>query len=479
LKTGVDARQEDEQALLSIEQAARLLRTRKLSPVALVQAALARAERLQPCLNAFITLLAGKALQDARRAESEIVRGHWRGPLHGIPLSLKDNFWTRGVRTTGGSKILADFIPAMDSTVARRLARAGAILIGKTNLHEFAYGVTSENPHYGVVHNPWAFDRMPGGSSGGSAAAVAAGVGFASVGTDTGGSIRIPAALCGIVGLKPTYGRVSCWGVIPLARSLDHVGPLARTVADAAILLAAIAGRDSRDPATKGPPVPDYRRGLERRPKRLRLGRPRDYFFEHLDWEVQAAVAAAARKLERLGASIEEVSLPHVAGSLEFATQIALFEAAQFHVRERYFPARAKEYGEDVRQRLEQGMAVLEADYLNALERRDEERQGFLAAFEHVDAILVPAVPIPAPRIGAKSVRIGGKEETVRSALVRLNRPANSCGLPAISVPCGFTRAGLPLGLQLIGKPWDELRLLQIAHAYEQATPWHSRRPRL
>ena len=479
MKPGVNARQEDELALLSIEQAARLLRTRKLSPVALVQAALARAEQLQPCLNAFITLLAGKALQDARRAEGEIVRGCWRGPLHGIPVSLKDNFWTRGVRTTGGSRILADFIPAMDSTVARRLARAGAILIGKTNLHEFAYGVTSENPHYGVVHNPWAFDRMPGGSSGGSAAAVAAGVGFASVGTDTGGSIRIPAALCGIVGLKPTYGRVSCWGVIPLARSLDHVGPLARTVADAAILLGVIAGRDSRDPATKGPPVPHYRRGLERRPKRLRLGRPRDYFFEHLDREVQAAVAAAARKLERLGASIEEVSLPHVAGSLEFATQIALFEAAQFHVGEGHFPARAKEYGEDVRQRLEQGMAVREADYLNALERRDEERQDFLAAFKHMDAILVPAVPIPAPRIGAKSVRIGGKEETVRSALVRLNRPANSCGLPAISVPCGFTRAGLPLGLQLIGKPWDELRLLQIAHAYEQATPWHSRHPRL
>lgn len=479
MKTGVDARREDELALLSIEPAARLLRTRKLSPVALVEAALARAERLQPCLNAFITLLAHKARRDAQRAEREIARGCWRGPLHGIPVSLKDNFWTRGVRTTGGSKILAGFIPAMDSTVARRLARAGAILIGKTNLHEFAYGVTTENPHYGAVHNPWAFDRMSGGSSGGSAAAVAAGVGFASVGTDTGGSIRIPAALCGIVGLKPTYGRVSCWGVISLARSLDHVGPLARTVADAAILLGAIAGRDSRDPATKGPPVPDYRRGLERRPKRLRLGRPRDYFFEHLDREVRAAVAAAARKLERLGASIEEVSLPHVAGSLEFATQIALFEAAQFHIGEGYFPARAMEYGEDVRQRLEQGMAVREADYRSALARRDEERRDFLAAFERVDAILVPAVPIPAPRIGAKSVRIGGEEETVRSALVRLNRPANSCGLPAISVPCGFTRAGLPLGFQLIGKPWDELRLLQIAYAYEQATPWHSRHPSL
>jgi aspartyl-tRNA(Asn)/glutamyl-tRNA(Gln) amidotransferase subunit A len=479
LKTGVDAWRQDEQAFFSIEHAAKLLRARKLSPVALVEAALARAERLQPRLNAFITLLADKARRDARRAEREIVQGRWRGPLHGIPISLKDNFWTRGVRTTAGSKILADFIPTMDSTAARRLARAGAILIGKTNLHEFAYGVTTENPHYGAAHNPWAFDRTPGGSSGGSAAAVAAGVGFASLGTDTGGSVRIPAALCGIVGLKPTYGRVSCWGVIPLSRSLDHVGPLARTVADVAILLDAIAGRDSRDPAAKGPPAPDYRRGLERLPKRLRLGRPRDFFFERLDPEVRAAVAAAARKLERLGARVEEVSLPHVAGSLELATQIALFEAAQFHSGEGYFPARAMEYGEDVRQRLEQGMAMPEADYRSALARRDAERQDFLAAFERVDAILVPTVPIPAPRIGAKSVRIGGKEETVRSALVRLNRPANSCGLPAISVPCGFTRAGLPMGLQLIGKPWDELRLLQIAHAYEQATPWHSRHPHL
>jgi aspartyl-tRNA(Asn)/glutamyl-tRNA(Gln) amidotransferase subunit A len=479
LKTGVDAWRQDELAFFSIEQTAKLLRARKFSPVALVEAALARAERLQPRLNAFITLLADKARRDARRAEREIVHGRWRGPLHGIPISLKDNFWTRGVRTTAGSKILADFIPTMDSTAARRLARAGAILIGKTNLHEFAYGVTTENPHYGAAHNPWALDRTPGGSSGGSAAAVAAGVGFASLGTDTGGSVRIPAALCGIVGLKPTYGRVSCWGVIPLSRSLDHVGPLARSVADVAILLDAIAGRDSRDPAAKGPPAPDYRHGLERRPKRLRLGRPRDYFFEHLDPEVRAAVAAAARKLERLGARVEEVSLPHVAGSLELATQIALFEAAQFHFGEGYFPARAMEYGEDVRQRLEQGMATREADYRSALARRDAERQDFLAAFERVDAILVPAVPIPAPRIGAKSVRIGGKEETVRAALVRLNRPANSCGLPAISVPCGFTRAGLPMGLQLIGKPWDELRLLQIAHAYEQATSWHSRHPRV
>ncbi len=471
---------ESEIAFLSIEQAARLLRSRKISPVDLVEAALARIERLNPRLNAFLTVVADGARRAARQAEKELRKRRDRGPLHGVPISLKDNIWTRGIRTTAGSKILADFVPDIDATVARRLSRAGAILIGKTILHEFAYGISSENPHYGPVHNPWALERIPGGSSGGSAASLASGIGFASVGTDTGGSIRIPAALCGIVGLKPTYGRVSCYGVVPLARSLDHAGPLARTVADVAILLRTIAGRDPLDPTTAARAVPDYPGALKgRRLGKVRLGWPREYFFEHVDAEVQKAVESAGKQLERLGATLEEISLPNISASVEPSTQIALAESNSFHELAGYYPARAAEYGEDVRKRLELGDSIRAVDYLAALETRKKVLGDFETAFERVDAILAPAVPVPAPRIGEKMVKIGTEEESVRSALIRTNRPANFTGLPAISVPCGFTRTGLPIGLQLIGRAWEEARLLQIAHAYEQSTEWHERHPRM
>ncbi len=464
-------------AFLSVEQAGRLLRSKKISPVDLVEAALARIERLNPRLNAFLTVTAEAARQSARRAEREILKRRYRGPLHGIPLSLKDNIWTRGVRTTAGSKILADFVPEADATVARKLFRAGAILIGKTMLHEFAYGITSENPHYGPVRNPWALERVSGGSSGGSAAALASGIGFASVGTDTGGSIRIPAALCGIVGLKPTFGRVSSYGVVPLARSLDHTGPLARTVADAAIMLRVIAGRDPLDPTAAAKPVPDYRGSLRGGLRSVRLGWPREYFFERVDAEVKKAIEAAANQFEKLGAAIEEISLPNVSASDEPSTQIALAEANSYHELAGFFPARAAEYGEDVRKRLEMGRSVRAVDYLAALEARKKVVADFEAAFVRVDAILAPTVPVPAPPLGEKIVKIGDEEESVRSALIRMNRPGNLAGLPAISIPCGFTRDGLPIGLQLMGRAWDEARLLRIACAYEQATEWHTRHP--
>ena len=267
--------QSESLAFLSIAALSSLLRQKKLSPVELTRLLLDRIERLNPQLNAFLTITADRALVDARRAEKEILARRWRGPLHGIPISLKDNICTRGIRTTAGSKVLEDFVPDQDATVARRLRRAGAVLLGKTNLHEFAYGVTNVNPHLGPARNPWALDRIPGGSSGGSAAAIASGLCFASIGSDTGGSIRIPAALCGIVGFKPTFGRVSCHGVIPLAPSLDHTGPLARSVADVAILLRAIAGRDSLDPTASSRPVPDYSQLLHRKLIRFRLGWPR------------------------------------------------------------------------------------------------------------------------------------------------------------------------------------------------------------
>jgi aspartyl-tRNA(Asn)/glutamyl-tRNA(Gln) amidotransferase subunit A len=465
---------ESELALLSIEQAGRLLRKKEISPVELVDAALERIEQWNPGLNAFLTIVAEDARRKARVAERVIRRGCATGPLHGIPISLKDNFWTRGIRTTAGSKILANFVPGRDSDVASMLARAGAILLGKTNMHEFAYGITNENPHYGPVRNPWVREQISGGSSGGSAVAVATGMCFASMGTDTGGSIRIPASLCGIVGLKPTFGLVSVAGVVPLAESMDHAGPLARNVADVCIMLDAVAGE-----YPKGTVAPDYRKLGKSMPRKFRLGWPKEYFFDRVDTEVRLAIDAAAKCLEALGARIEEVSLPHLADSVEPSTNIALAEATRYHEAQGYFPARAAEYGEDVRKRLVFGREVRAVDYLNAFAVKREIEKEFHAAFERADAILAPAVPIGAPRLGENELMIEGEKETVRSALVRMNRPANLTGDPAISVPCGFTRAGLPIGLQLIGPHWSEARLLAIAQAYEDSTEWHKQHPSL
>jgi len=474
----VTPKSESELAFLSIEQAARLLRRKEISPVDLVDATLERIEHLNPSINAFLTVLAGRARKQARLAERELVRrprgsrASITNPLFGIPIALKDNFYTRGIRTTAGSKILANFVPKQDSDVAARLAAAGAILLGKTNMHEFAYGITNENPHYGAVHNPWAIDRISGGSSGGSSAAIAEGMCFGSVGTDTGGSIRIPAALCGIVGLKPTYGLVSVSGVIPLAPSFDHAGPLARGAADACILLQAIAGKYP-DPATR----PDFRKLKRTRLRRFRLGWPEEYFFERIDPQVRCAINVAAKVLEEIGGGIQDVSLPHVADSQEPSTHIALAEATRYHQSQGFYPDRAGDYGEDVSSRLEIGTQVRVVHYLQALEVKRQVERDFESVFQRVDAILAPAVPIAAPLIGEDEVIIGSRKETVRSALVRLNRPANLTGHPAISIPCGFTRDGLPVGLQLIGPKWGEAALLAIAFAFEQATDWHTRNP--
>jgi aspartyl-tRNA(Asn)/glutamyl-tRNA(Gln) amidotransferase subunit A len=469
----VNSHSEDELAFLSIEQAARLLRRKEISPLELVDLSLARIARFNPLLNAFLTVVGRRARRQAGLAEKEIRRSGPRGPLHGIPVSLKDNIWTRGIRTTAGSKILADFVPNRDSDVADALARAGAILLGKTNMHEFAYGITSENPHFGPSRNPWARDRMTGGSSGGSAAAVAAGLGFASVGTDTGGSIRIPSALCGIVGLKPTFGLVSTAGVVPLSESLDHAGPLARSVTDVCIMLEAIAEYP------KQMRRPDYRKLPKNRPRRFRLGWPEQYFFESMDDEVRSAIEAAAERFESLGARIEKVSLPHLAGSVEAGTHIGLAEATRCHESLGYFPARAAEYGEDVRNRLELGEQVRAVDYLRAQTVKRQAEASFDGAFGRVDAVLAPASPIPAPRLGESEVNIAGRTQAIRSALVGVSRPANVTGHPAISIPCGSTRTGLPVGLQLIGPRWGEARLLAIALAYEEATEWHKKRPEL
>jgi aspartyl-tRNA(Asn)/glutamyl-tRNA(Gln) amidotransferase subunit A len=466
---------EPELIFLSIQETARLLRRKEVSPVELVEAALPRINTLNPTLNAFITVVSDLALRAAKAARRQIARGNWKGPLHGIPISLKDNICTRGIRTTAGSKILADFVPLDDAEVAKRLSHAGAVLLGKTNMHEFAYGITNENPHFGPARNPWDRERITGGSSGGSAAAIASGMCFASVGTDTGGSIRIPSALCGIVGLKPTFGLVSVAGIVPLALSLDHAGPLARRVTDVCILLEAIAGE-----YPKGATRPDHRKLRSILPRRFRLGWPEHYFFDRVDPEVRATIEAATKVLSSLGGRIEHVPMPHLAGALLPGTNdIALAEATRYHESQGYFPARAAEYGEDVRQRLEQGTHVRALDYLRGLAMKPEAERDFEAAFDRVAAIVAPVTAVSATRIGQQDVEIAGEKETVRSALVRMNRPANFTGHPAISVPCGFTREGLPVGMQLIGPRWSEARLLAIALAYEEATEWHKRRPSL
>ncbi|HEX9760012.1 MAG TPA: amidase [Candidatus Acidoferrales bacterium] len=467
-------------AFLSLTELASLIAKKKISPVELTRSHLERIERFNPALNAFLTVLAGSALQSARRAERLQMRGGKKPPLLGVPIALKDNIWTRGIRTTAGSKVLRDFVPTESATVAERLDAAGAVLLGKTHLHEFAYGVTTNNAHYGPARNPWNLDCIPGGSTGGSGAALAAGLCAGSVGSDTGGSIRIPAALCGVAGIKPTFGRVSCYGVVPLAPTLDHVGPLARTVEDLALLLGVIAGPDPRDITAEPRPVPDYLRSMravERERKKLRLGWPRHYFFDRVEPEIRRAVEKAARILEKLGARIEEVDLPGLADSVEPSTHIALAEARLVHESAGWYPSRAADYSDEVRKRLEMGAEIRAVDYLRALEVKRAVRREFDAALERVHAIIAPATPLAATPISQTRVRIEGYEEDVRMALLRMNRPSNLTGLPAISVPCGFTRSGLPIGLQLIGRAWDEARLLGIARLYEQATEWHLRRP--
>jgi aspartyl-tRNA(Asn)/glutamyl-tRNA(Gln) amidotransferase subunit A len=450
----------------SIEELSTLLARKKVSPVELAKLYLSRIERLNPRLNAFITVTSDNALGEARTAEGELFRGKRRGALHGIPMALKDNIWTKGVRTTMGSSILRDFLPLEDATVVRKLRRAGAIVLGKTNLHEFAYGVTSENPHYGPVRNPWNTDRIPGGSSGGSAVAVAAGLCAAAIGTDTGGSIRIPSALCGIVGLKPTFGRVSVHGVFPLAESFDHVGPIARSALDAALVLECIAGRDPLDARSLARSEKHFRRALKR--KRLRLGRPKEHFWVNLDPEVGKITEQALAHFLQSGAELLEISLPSISAGVEAANLIAAVEASQVHERAGYFPARASEYGVDVRGRLEQGGKTRALDYLNAQEAMRRARDEVEVAMETVDAIVIPTTAIAAPPMGSECVRVGEVEMPLRSVLVDLNRPGNFTGLPAISTPCGVTRNGLPVALQFLGRRFDEAWLIAIADRFSQ-----------
>src|SRR5208282_3301152 len=433
-------------AFASIEEIAHLFRKRKLSPVELTRLMLSRIVQLDPKLSSFITVTSDIALEQAKQAEAELFaprgRHRERGPLHGIPISLKDNIYTGDIRTTAGSRILGKFIPQHDAAVVTQLKKAGAVILGKTNMHEFAYGVTSNNPHYGPVHNPWDLSRIPGGSSGGSAAAVAAGFCYGSIGTDTGGSIRIPASLCGIVGLKPTLGRVSVDGVIPLSPRLDCVGPLARTVHDIALLLEPILHR------VKGEPNP---RALERssaQSRKFALGIPKEFFLDVVSHDVHAVFEEALRILKKQPVTLREISVSLLKETEDAGNQIAWAEATHYHQQVGWFPARSADYGGDVRSRLEMGTKVSATDYLSALELREKFIQQFHLALEDakVDALVVPTTPITAPLIGQEIIQLNGQDYATRALLLRANRPANLAGVPAISIPCGFTLAGLPVG---------------------------------
>ena len=465
-------------AFASMEQIGKLFRKRKLSPVELTKLMLARIELVNPKLNAFITVTPELAIAQAKRAEAELFgpRGRKgyrdRGPLHGIPISLKDNIYTEGIRTTAGSKILSDFIPPHDAQVVCQLKDAGAVILGKTNMHEFAYGVTSDNPHFGPVHNPWDLARIAGGSSGGSAAAVAAGLCYGSIGSDTGGSIRIPAALCGVVGLKPTFGRVSVDGIIPLSPRLDCAGPLARTCADAAALLDSIFVRAGNEQPLRKAAKSSSRRNF-------RLGVPKDFFLKIVSVEVEHAFEQTLRILRKLGATLRQVTIPLLHETEDAGNQIAWAEATHYHQQAGCFPSRAADYGEDVRTRLELGTKVLATTYLRALEVRESFIGSLHAAMADagLDALVVPTTPIPAPLIGEETTSIVGTPHPTRALLLRNNRPANLAGLPAISIPCGLTPDGLPVGLQFIGCVTDEALLLHIAHAFEGARQQRLRPP--
>jgi len=446
----------------SISDLAQCLRRREISPVEITKECLRRIEKLNPVLNAFITVTAESALVESRTAEDEILRGRWRGPLHGIPIALKDMIDTAGVRTTAASALYRDRIPDQDAEVVRRLREAGAVILGKNNLHEFAYGGSSLISHFGEVRNPWDCERIAGGSSGGSAAAVAKGLAYAAIGTDTSGSIREPAALCGCVGLKPTYGRVPSQGVIPLSTSLDHVGPLALTVEDAAIILQAIAGYDVADVTSADVPVADYASTLREDTKSLRVGIPRQYFFEDLDWEVASALEQALGVVRALVADTREVKL-------KVPTDLSLRAAEAFAFHAENVAKSPELYEADTLRRLRMGEKVTAAEYIRCRHELDETRRGIDRAFADVDVVVTPTVPMPAPAIAD----LKANAEVLRQAELKLlhnTRPFNVWGLPTISVPCGLTQSGLPIGLQIAGPHWREDLVLRLAHRYEQAT---------
>lgn len=452
---------------LTLTEASMQIRAGLISPVELARAYLARIAQVDPSVNTYITVTGDLALEQAQQREAELDAGHWRGPLHGIPIALKDNMDTAGIRTTAASALFAERVPTQDAEVYRRLREAGAVLLGKLNMHEFAYGGTSSISHFGAVHNPWNLAHIPGGSSGGSAAAVAARLCCAALGTDTLASIRLPAAYCGITGLKATHGLASIRGIIPVSETLDHVGPMTRTVADGAHVLQAIAGFDALDPVSMRAKLPDYASALNRTTAQLRIGIARSPYFEELDSDVATATDAALKVLAGLTASIRDVELPPMA---DFTVLLA--EAYAYHERYLADAANHRLYDKVTLQRLLAAGEFSAARYVEERRKLAIARHAIAETFSDVDIILMPTAPgLPEKISDAQNpAEASGAEPSVRNTF-----PFNIFGIPTISVPCGFSRSGLPIGLQISGPPFGEVSVLALAHAYEQATGWHKR----
>jgi len=453
---------------MTILEAAAALRKRAVSSAELTDAVLKSVRELNPKLNAFITVVEDSARSQAKAADAELSKGADRGLLHGVPVAVKDVFETRGVRTTCGSALFKDNVPSRDAAVVEKLAAAGAVLMGKTGMHELAYGITSNNPHFGTIRNPRDPDRIPGGSSGGSGAAVAADMVFMAMGSDTGGSIRIPASFCGTVGLKPTTGRVSRYGVMPLDFSLDHMGPLARSARDAAVTLQAIAGFDSRDDTSSREPVDNYVPPADCSIRGVRIGLPENFYFDRLDPEVDTAIRRMAKNAESLGAHVVPVRVPDIAALNAVGRVILLAEASA--LMEKHAGNRAL-FGADVLALIDQGRLLAATDYINAQRLRRMMQHDFAQVWRRVDCLFTPTTPIAAPRIGETTVQFGDQTEDVRLASTRLVRGINVLGLPALSMPCGVDRRALPLGLQIVGRPFDEALILRVAAALEDSTP--------
>ena len=439
---------------IRIAEASDLLRRKQISPVEITRSCLNRIEELNPTINAFITIMHDSAMAQAREAENEIRAGNWRGPLHGIPIGLKDLIDTAGVKTTCASALFAERVPTEDAEVVRRLKSAGAVLIGKQNMQEFAYGGTSASSYFGAVHNPWDNERIAGGSSGGSAAAVVTGMCFGALGTDTGGSVREPAAFCGIVGLKPTYGRVSTRGVFPLSPSLDHVGPLCRNVTDIALLLQAIAGYDKLDATSVDWPVESYKDTLNTKP---RIGIVRRPFFDDLDPEIEIAINEALKQVSHVSTDMLEVDLP--------ATPSAVQAPEVYAVHSKYFTSSPELYGPWIRERLRQAATVDVVSYVQARQELDRVRRLVPEVFAKVDFLITPTTPVP-PITLREAMEMS--PDPAGELWLRNTRPFNAYGLPTISIPCGFTQAGLPIGLQISGPHFGEASLLSLAYAFEQ-----------
>jgi len=454
------------------------IRARRISPVEAVERCLARIRKSDGRLHAFIHLDGEGALKAARSLEADAAAGRWRGPLHGVPLGFKDLCHLRGLPTSCGTRTPEYFVSATECTVARRLLDAGGISLGKLNMTELAMGAYGDNAHHGDVENPWLAGHASGGSSSGSGAGVAAGFFMGAVGSDTGGSIRLPAGCCGVVGLKPTYGRVSRAGAMVLSWSMDHLGPLAWTARDAALMLNVMAGSDPADATTSRRAVPDYAAALEGGIKGVRIGLPENYFFEGVDAEIAAGVRQAARQLESMGARVGEIRLPDPTLMTDVSMLITRSEASTIHAR--IFRERPQDLQPVVRARLQVGFGISAYDYLQALRLRAKLTREFVReVFAEVDVLLTPVIPEPQPALAALKAATPDEFNARAGRFSRLTRPFNGLGLPAISVPCGFTSAGLPLGFQAVGRPFDEGLLLRLGHTYQEAAGWHRKRPQL